>query len=579
MIHPFVFIATRTFKNRMLSRLRRLRNARYLISFLVAMAYFWFSGFLHLFRHLFRDGSGISQLVVTSSAFTSDVAALVVLAMMILAWALPEQEAGLKFSEAEINFLFPAPITRRQLLIYKILRQQPQVLISAALISFLGFRRGNFLGLWLSFVVLAIYFTFTALGRARLKLARVGFLIRLVVVAAVVIGVSHLLWTGLAIAGLEDAARAMQPHSGRTAKAIELSFHGPLAATILFVPRLFARATLPPNLLQLAIACAALLLFGAILLELALRMNVSFEEASIRASQRRTDRQLRRASHRVGGLVTFPRIPPPFKLSPRSGPMVAIFWKNLTAGLRIASPWLVIMFLAAMYFAGQAAYSKEPAVRGMMGGFTLILAALFPFLGSKVFAQDMRLDLPRIELLKSYPIAGDRLVAAEIAAPMAFVAAVEIMLLTVAAIIMRMAGLPKELAFFATPEFIVIALLFATPLCALQLLIQNAVPILLPGWAMRSPDEQRGFVVMGQRVLMLGGNLLILGVALIPPACILVPAFLIAARWFQGSVALVLVATVPSAAVLVAEVWMGIRVLGSQFEKIDVTNEIDTVAT
>ncbi|MEO8381184.1 MAG: putative ABC exporter domain-containing protein [Acidobacteriota bacterium] len=568
MIHPFLFVATRTFKNRLFARLRKLRNARYLISFVVAMAYFWFTGF----RHLFNSRSGIAQMAVSANAFTIDVAAVVVLCMMILAWALPEQEAGLKFSEAEINFLFPAPLTRRQLLIYKILRQQPQVLISSALISFFGFRRGNFVGLWISFVVLAIYFTFTALGRARLKLAGIGFLIRLVVVTAVVTGVAYLLWSNIAL----DSLRNIGPSFQHRGSAIASPFRGTVAATILFVPRLFSRATFSPNVWQLMIGCGALLVFGAILLELALRMNVSFEDASIRASQKQAGRQQRRLSQRVGGVVTFPRIPPPFRLSPRSGPMVAIFWKNLTAGLRIASPWLVIMFLAAAYFVGQAAYAHEPVVRGMMGAFSLFLACMFPFLGSRVFAQDMRLDLARIELLKSYPISGDRLVAAEIAAPIAFVAAVQLMLLSAAAIILSMSDVPKRLAILATPEFIVIALMFAIPVCALQLLIHNAVPILLPGWAMRGPDEQRGFVVMGQRVLMLAGNLLILAIALVPPAAVMVPAFLIANHWFSGSAALVVVATVPSAAILVGEVWIGVRALGAQFEKLDVTNEIDT---
>jgi hypothetical protein len=38
-------------------------------------------------------------------------------------------------------------------------------------------------------------------------------------------------------------------------------------------------------------------------------------------------------------------------------------------------------------------------------------------------------------------------------------------------------------------------------------------------------------------------------------------------------------ATVPAAALLCFEVWLGIRFLGAQFEKIDVTNELDAVAS
>ena len=51
-----------------------------------------------------------------------------VLALMILAWALPSDSGGLQFSEAEIAFLFPAPLRRRDLLLYKIIRAQPQAL-------------------------------------------------------------------------------------------------------------------------------------------------------------------------------------------------------------------------------------------------------------------------------------------------------------------------------------------------------------------------------------------------------------------------------------------------------------------
>jgi hypothetical protein len=152
-------------------------------------------------------------------------------------------------------------------------------------------------------------------------------------------------------------------------------------------------------------------------------------------------------------------------------------------------------------------------------------------------------------------------------------------MLIVASVLIHLADMPKKLAFFATPEFIVIALIFATPICAAQLLLRNAVPILLPGWAMRAPDEQRGFVVMGQRLLMTAGNILVLTVVLLPAALIVVPGILIANHFFHGSVAIVACATVPAAALLFFEVWLGIRVLGTQFEKIDVTNEIDTVTS
>ena len=571
MIHAFLFVTTRSFRNRIVSRLKRLRNVRYLLSFLVGMAYMWFAGW----RHLFVGRSPLRHGGFPVSAFSVDLAAVVVLFMMILAWALPKESAGLAFSEAEIQFLFPAPITRRQLLLYKILRAQPQLFISAAVMTLLMFRGAKFIGVWACFIALSTYFTFVALGRARLKLLGAGFLVRLPVIAAVAAGVSYLLWRIVDLGPFRGLATRARP--GRFPDFPAL-FHSPVADAILFVPRFFGHAVLPASIPQLLASCGILLAVALLFFELAARTNIAVEEASVQASERWAARRARLSQQGVGRQVTFRRIPPPFRIPAGARPEVAIYWKNVTAGLRISSPYLLIMAVFALYCLVQSFYIPELLVRAILAGVVLFVAAIFPLLGSFAFAQDMRLDLPRIELLKSYPISGERLVAAEIAGPLTFLAAVELMLLSVAAIILHAAEVPAELDFLASPELVVITLMLATPVCAAQLLIRNAVPILLPGWAMRAPDEQRGFNVMGQRLLMMAGNLLVLLFMLLPAACIMGPGLLMAKYWFHGSMPVVALTTVLAAALLFFEVWLGIRFLGRQFEKIDVTNELDAVA-
>jgi ABC-2 type transport system permease protein len=571
-IRAFVFVTVRSFRNRIVSRLKRLRNVRYLISFLAGMVYLWFFAF----RHLFDARSPLQRAGLPASALFVDLAAVVVLFMMILAWALPKQSAGLTFSEAEIQFLFPAPITRRQLLLYKTLRAQPQVFISAVVMTFVLFRGAKFIGLWACFVALSIYFTFVALARARLKLLGIGFLVRLPAIAAVAWGVSYLLWRTADPGAFRGMRIRLKPGQFPDLPTL---FHGPAADAILFVPRLFGHAVLPASVPQLLASCGILLVAALLFFELATRTNIAVEEASIQASEKSAARRARLNEQRIGKHVIFPRIPPPFRIPAGARPEVAIYWKNLTAGLRISSPWLLIMAVCALYFLGQSLYSHESSVRLTLAILALSFAAVFPLLGSTIFTHDMRLDLPRIELLKSYPISGERLVAAEIAGPLTFVAAVELMLLSVAAIILRAAELPGKMNFLATPEFVVVALLLATPVCAAQLLIRNAVPILLPGWALRAPDEQRGFIVMGQRLVTMAGNLLVLLFVLLPAACIVGPGLLMAKFWFHGSMPVVALTTVLATALLFVEVWLGIRFLGRQFEKIDVTNELDAVAS
>jgi hypothetical protein len=130
----------------------------------------------------------------------------------------------------------------------------------------------------------------------------------------------------------------------------------------------------------------------------------------------------------------------------------------------------------------------------------------------------------------------------------------------------------------ATPQFIVLVLLLTLPVCAVQLLIRNAIPVLFPAWAMRSKDEPRGFVMMGQRLVTMAGNLLVLAVAMIPAAIVFLPSLWIAYNFFAGNAAFVAVATMPAVAVLLTEVWFGLKALGAQFEKIDISNESDMSA-
>jgi hypothetical protein len=186
----------------------------------------------------------------------------------------------------------------------------------------------------------------------------------------------------------------------------------------------------------------------------------------------------------------------------------------------------------------------------------------------------MRLDLPRIEILKSYPISGERLVAAEIAAPLLIMSIVEILLVAGTALLLQLPSEVPQLQQIGTAQNVVVALLFAIPICAMQLLIRNAVAILFPGWAIRSQDDQRGFAVLGQRLVLLASNLLVLTATLLPASVIFGAAFLLCRHFFPGSVAALAIATVPAVALIVGEVWLGVKFLGAQFEKIDVTNEM-----
>src|SRR6185436_9141681 len=61
----------------------------------------------------------------------TSLGALGFLVILTLMWAIPTQRAALGFSEAEIAFLFPAPITRRALVHFRLLSSQFRSLLGA----------------------------------------------------------------------------------------------------------------------------------------------------------------------------------------------------------------------------------------------------------------------------------------------------------------------------------------------------------------------------------------------------------------------------------------------------------------
>ena len=578
MIGTFITVALLTFKNRFLQRARRLREPRYLIGALAGGAYFWF----FYLRNAHRNAHVLSGGNLSYKPIIVDVASIIVLLMMITAWALPEDSGGLQFSEAEIAFLFPAPLRRRDLLFYKFLRAQPQLIFTATIMTIVGARQGYFVGTWIAFSAMSIYFMLVSLGRARLKLAHIGFLARLGGVALFVGGlfvIAHNQLRGIGWPEGSETQTYQQVTRGPVADMFNAFFHKPIIASILFIPHLFASAAIPPTLSTLAVSSLAVAALGVVFFFIAVALNVSFLEASISASRKRAERQGRRHSQRVGSFVMFRRAPALFRLG-ETGPVeVAIIWKNLIALMRNSIAWVVIFALMIVAMLGMALWAHESTGYLTIGSLLLFMACFFPLLGPTIFSNDLRLDMPRLEVLKSYPISGERLVAAEIAAPLAVVATLEMLFATSGSVLVGMSAQTKGLLRFAgTPQFIVTILLLTLPVCAIQLIIRNAVPVLFPGWAVRSKEEPRGFVMTGQRLVTLAGNLLVLVVALVPAAIVFLPSLWVAHKFFADNPVFVAVATMPAVGVLVAEAWLGVKALGAQFENIDVSNEMDVMA-
>ncbi len=569
MIRTFIEFTLRATRNRIVHQVRRLRDPRYLIGGIGGIVYLW----LVFFRN--ARGMHSRQFVAVTGDVLVDVLSVVVLGMMIMAWALPSDSGGLQFTEAEISFLFSAPLRRRDLLLYKIIRAQPRALSSAVAFFIFGWRRSWFIGMWAAISVLSIYFILVALGRARLKLLHIGFVARLLIVSA--------LLTTLASIGASNIKRhpivIPQNNPMLAAKAVDAALNTGTIRAVLFIPKCFATAASAPTLPQLASSVAGVLALGVVFFVLAARLNVSFEEASITSSAKRAAMVQRMRDSRTGRRrVAFRRIGSPFRLGETGVPEVAIVWKNVIALLRTNIGFVVVFLALTALMLGMVIYGHQPVAYRAMGSMFLFMTAFFPLAAPQIFANDLRLDLARAEILKSYPLSGDRLVAAEIAAPLAVITGMEMLFAVSGSVLIRMGSGAEKLARFAgTPQFVVTALVLALPICAALLVIRNAVPLYFPAWTARPTDDVRGFVLIGQRMVILFSNLLALLIVLIPAGLIFLPSIWIAYKFFSANAIFVAVATVPAAAVVAGEVWLGIKALGARFDEMDVSNEFDIV--
>ena len=214
MLRALLYLRLTSLQNWVRTRALRLRQPKYALGALVAGAYFYFFFFRSLERSPGRSGGAsftdtlLDQAGGTPPPLPTDwlpissvIGAIILLVLTLFSWVVPTKRAALGFTEAEIAFLFPAPIARRGLIHFKLLSSQFRSLAGAAVMmlfshrwTFLG---GNALthaiGWWFIFSGLSLHFrganfTLTRLndlgfGAWKRRIVIVGTVAALVVIA------------------------------------------------------------------------------------------------------------------------------------------------------------------------------------------------------------------------------------------------------------------------------------------------------------------------------------------------------------------------------------------------------------
>src|SRR5258705_6811718 len=178
MLSASLYIIVCSARNRLRVRLRRLREPRYLIGAIVGAAYLYFSVFARMGSRSSitrrRGGPAPQPMLAALRAAAPAAAGLALLALTAVSWILPFDSGLLDFSQAEVQFLFPAPVSRRSLLLHRMMRSQIGILFGSAIVavaapSFSGYGRLRMaVAMWLILSAGKVYSTGVSLARARL---------------------------------------------------------------------------------------------------------------------------------------------------------------------------------------------------------------------------------------------------------------------------------------------------------------------------------------------------------------------------------------------------------------------------
>lgn len=344
----------------------------------------------------------------------------------------------------------------------------------------------------------------------------------------------------------------------------------PPLAWVLFPVRAPIQLALATSLRSFLTALPAALLVAAVHYLWVISSNVSFEEASVEAAERRA----RAAESRRTGRDRAPSVGKargvPFRLSAPGRPEVALIWKNLIAAMRVSVPRTLLFF----FLAGASIAVSMVGRFGLpmaLGTACAVVAAFLTVLGPNAMRIDLRHDLPQIDILRSLPMSGRQVMWAELLGPGLVLAALQWILILAALILTAGAAIPLwpqlDLPRRAAAAFSLA--LLAPAISFANLLVQNAGVLLFPSWVAIEPAASRGIEALGQRLLTLAGTMLVLLVAVLPGA--IVGAAVWAVLQSQWGVFALPCASVVFCAVIAAEFHFAVRVLGKLFDRFDVT--------
>lgn len=578
MIRALVTLSAYSALNRLWVVLRQLRQPKYLIGVAAFALYMYVFAVRPALGAPGRVGS-IAIPLAQNSDLLAGIGAAVLLVVLLCTWIVPSKRAALGFTEAEVAFLFPAPIARQTLIHYKLLKLQLGGLLTILIFAFFsGPLSGGatFVERALAWWVLVTTVTLHALGasfartwlvdrgvsrrRLRLLLAAIG--------VAAVGGIAS--WTWMAIPPPPPIELNPDPFTGWLRRVLD---SGPLpwvlapvrlvVAPIVPAPGSFLPALLPALLVVL------LHYFWV------LRANVAFEDATVEHAEKRGRQMAEARTSQSGGVAIRRRAQrDAFRLQPVGRPEMALTWKNLTqlgwAGRPRYLAWLLPGAAALAWCVTNFGPNGAHVLLFAIGcaGFGAVMVG-----GGQMLRIDLRQDLDNLDHIKSLPLTGQQVVLGQVLAPVWLATKATLVLAVLVIVSVRLSESMRDSGPPLAVAAVVGTLAVLSPLLHfLNVLLGNALLILFPAWHSVDPAQNHGFARMGQGLVLMLLQGVVMGIILFPATAVAGVTGFLLSQFLPPPLAWT-VALAVAAILLATAGWFFLHLVGDDFAALDLSKE------
>ena len=551
------YLIRTTFRNRTKRQLRRLRSPKVAVAVVIGVLYLGL---------IFANPAG--QAAFSARPFGGagvELAAVLLLVFIGRWWLFGAERQALAFSAAEVHFLFPAPLTRRTIVAYRLARTQIILILNATIWTWIFHATGGpvptrFVAFWLLFGTLHMHMLGASLVRAgMLEHGTAGVRRHRVAIALLIAVAVALAWSMIRQADDISAADGMM----ETLRALGTSLESGPAYVALAPLRFLLMPALAGSLTEWAQAIPLALLVAGIHLAWVLNADIAFEEAAVEASERHARRL--DAWRQGRPLARAPRgaVRTRLALDPRGNPAVAILWKNVIAMMRsirgAGVARVIVIVLSIVVFS--AMNSKREFVE-MLGVMLGTWAAFLVLAGPVWVRYDFRRDLARLDSLRVLPLSGTAVAAAEIAGSAFAITALQFAMLALGGVTLTAGGMPVP----APPTWVVTLFLVAAfPMNAIVVGVHNGYALSSPDAGRRAAMRPAGIEAFGVHLLVMLLSLLAMVLALIGPV-----ALAGAIRFLFASAGTPIAGTAAAVAAVIAlcvEAWLVVLWVGRVFAR------------